>query len=66
MDRQLPVIDPAECTGCVACVDACTHACLEMQDGVAALTNPAACTNDQNCMAACPTDAIHMGPAARP
>jgi NAD-dependent dihydropyrimidine dehydrogenase PreA subunit len=64
MDRLLPEIEPDACTGCVACVDACTHNALEMRDGVAALRDVEACANDQNCLAACPTDAIRMAAAA--
>jgi NAD-dependent dihydropyrimidine dehydrogenase PreA subunit len=64
MQHLLPLVDEANCTGCVACVDACTHLCFEMRGGVAVLTNPEACSNDRNCVTACPTDAIELRPSA--
>ncbi len=60
MKKWLPVIDPDACTGCVACVDACTPGSLEMQDAVAVLTNLETCASDEHCLLACATDAIRM------
>jgi thioredoxin reductase (NADPH) len=56
----LPVITADECTGCVACVDACNPQCLDMEGGVAVLARPEACNGDEHCVEACPTDAIRM------
>jgi Na+-translocating ferredoxin:NAD+ oxidoreductase RNF subunit RnfB len=60
MLKLLPVLEPDNCTGCVACVDACNPSCLEMQDGLPVLMNAAACTGSEHCVAACPTQALRM------
>ena len=56
----MPVIDPAKCTGCELCANACGPKCLAMQDGVAVLTLPEACGSEEHCMGLCADDAIRM------
>jgi NAD-dependent dihydropyrimidine dehydrogenase PreA subunit len=60
MQKWLPVIDPENCTGCVACVDVCEPQSLQMVDGIAVLTQPDTCVSDEHCIEACATDAIRM------
>jgi NAD-dependent dihydropyrimidine dehydrogenase PreA subunit len=55
-----PIINLDDCTGCVACVDACNPQCLEMDGTVAVLVRPETCTGEGHCVDACPTDAIRM------
>jgi len=56
-----PVIDPARCLGCAACVAACPeHSILGIIDGKAALIEPTMCVGHGACRAACPTDAITL------
>ena len=62
--KTLPAVDGETCTGCVACVDACDHGCLQMVDGIAKLVAAEECVGDQHCVAACPLSAIRMEPVA--
>ena len=62
MEHQRPVVDVENCTGCVACVDACNPGAFEMVDGIAVLVRPDACLGNEHCVAACPTGAIGMQP----
>lgn len=56
-----PVIDPALCLGCGACVRACPeHSILGIIDGKAALIEPTMCVGHGACQAACPTKAISL------
>lgn len=58
--KWIPVIDQEWCSGCVRCVKACDHGCLEMVWSFATLTRPADCGSEGTCVAVCPQDAIHM------
>lgn len=56
-----PVIDPARCFGCGACVHACPEGkILGLIDGKAALVEPTACIGHGACKTACPADAISL------
>lgn len=56
-----PVIDPARCFGCGACVHACPEGkILGLIDGKAALIEPTACIGHGACKTACPADAIAL------
>ena len=56
-----PVIDPARCLGCGACVDACPEkSVLGLVHGKAELITPANCIGHAACKVACPFDAITL------
>jgi len=59
-----PLIDPARCLGCGACVSACpeqpAHQVIGLIGGKAQLIGPANCIGHGACKAACPTDAISL------
>lgn len=59
-----PVIDPALCKGCGACVAACpeqpSHTVLGMIDNRAQLVSPSDCIGHGACREACPHDAITL------
>ncbi len=59
-----PVIDPARCRGCGACVAACpeqpNHRVLGLINGSAHLINPTDCIGHGACREACPFDAITL------
>ncbi len=56
-----PVIDPALCLGCGACVKACPEKqILGIIDGKAALIEPTHCVGHGACATSCPTDAITL------
>jgi thioredoxin reductase/NAD-dependent dihydropyrimidine dehydrogenase PreA subunit len=56
-----PVIDPARCLGCGACVPACPEGdVLGMIDGRAVLVEPTRCIGHGACREACPTNAITL------
>lgn len=56
-----PVIDPARCLGCAACVRACPEqTILGIIDGKAALIEPTKCVGHGACETACPTHAITL------
>ena len=59
-----PVIDPAKCVGCGACVRACPeepeHHVLGLINGKAQLVSPTDCIGHGACRAACPTGAIKL------
>jgi thioredoxin reductase/Pyruvate/2-oxoacid:ferredoxin oxidoreductase delta subunit len=56
-----PVIDPAHCLGCAACVKACPEkSILGIVDGKARLIEPTHCVGHGACATACPTNAISL------
>jgi thioredoxin reductase/ferredoxin len=59
-----PLIDPAKCLGCGACVKACPetphHDVLGLIDGKAVLVSPTDCIGHGACKVACPFDAITL------
>lgn len=59
-----PVIDPARCMGCGACVHACPeqpqHQVLGIINGKAELVSPTDCIGHGACRTACPVDAITL------
>lgn len=56
-----PVIDPAKCLGCGACVNACPEGdVLGLISGKSVLINGANCIGHGACKAACPFDAIEL------
>lgn len=56
----LPVIDPARCTGCHACVDICPTTALIQLKEKAVLAYPERCTYCSDCQNICPEDAIDL------
>jgi thioredoxin reductase (NADPH) len=59
-----PLIDPAKCLGCGACVKACPetshHDVLGLINGKAVLVGPTECIGHGACKTACPFDAITL------
>jgi thioredoxin reductase (NADPH) len=59
-----PLVDPAKCLGCGACVKACPeqphHEVLGLIDGKAVLVGPADCIGHGACKVVCPFDAITL------
>ena len=56
-----PVIDPALCLGCAACVKACPEkSILGIIDGKAKLIEPTHCVGHGACASSCPTNAIKL------
>jgi thioredoxin reductase/ferredoxin len=56
-----PIIDPAKCLGCGACVRVCPEGdVLNMIDGKAVLVEPTQCIGHGACEAACPRGAISL------
>lgn len=56
-----PVVDPARCLGCGACVRACPEGdVLGLVDGQARPIQPARCVGHGLCQRSCPTDAISL------
>jgi thioredoxin reductase/NAD-dependent dihydropyrimidine dehydrogenase PreA subunit len=56
-----PIIDPALCLGCGACVRACPEkSILGIIDSKAALIEPTMCVGHGACATSCPTDAITL------
>jgi thioredoxin reductase (NADPH) len=56
-----PIIDPALCLGCGACIKACPEkSILGLIDGKAQLIEPTHCVGHGACATSCPTDAITL------
>lgn len=56
-----PVVDPAKCLGCGACVAVCPEGdVLGLIDGQAQPIQPARCVGHGLCQRSCPTDAISL------
>ncbi len=51
-----PVIDPALCIGCHACVEVCPHDVLTIVNGIASPIHPDQCMEDTSCQVECPTN----------
>ena len=51
-------VDPALCTGCGACVEACPMHILEVRNGLSCMTKSRLCLECGACMRACPQHAI--------
>lgn len=63
-----PIVDPAKCLGCGACVRACPEGdILQLVRGKAVLAEPTQCIGHGACATACPMDAISLvfGSASR-
>lgn len=56
-------VDEKKCTGCGACISACTYGAIESREtrwGKKAAVNPILCKGDGVCNATCPTGAIQL------
>lgn len=51
-----PVVDPALCIGCHACVEACPHDVLAIVNGIATPVALDQCMEDTGCQVECPTN----------
>ncbi len=58
--NELPVLEPARCTGCGDCVEVCPTQCLVMANPHPWLARPRDCVGCAACELVCPTDAIQM------
>ncbi|MFV1993982.1 MAG: DUF362 domain-containing protein [Verrucomicrobiales bacterium] len=58
--KLLPVIISDRCEGCAKCVQACSHACLEMDWGLAKVVDTGECVSEGACVGACPHGGIAM------
>lgn len=58
MIRKIIKIDKDKCNGCGACAAACHEGAIEMIDGKAMLTREDYCDGLEDCLPACPVDAI--------
>jgi ferredoxin len=57
---ELPLVDPARCTGCGDCMAVCPTACLEMNAFLPWLPRPCSCVSCNLCVLVCPVDAIRL------
>ncbi len=60
LDKVLPEIDLAACTGCGDCVVACKPGALGLVAGKAVLVRPDRCEYDGQCELLCPAGAIQL------
>jgi NAD-dependent dihydropyrimidine dehydrogenase PreA subunit len=60
MEKWLPVINSAQCSGCGICVSLCAPACLGIPAGYSVLQYPGDCNSDGLCIRKCPQGAIEM------
>jgi thioredoxin reductase len=51
-----PVVDPALCIGCHACVEACPHDVLAIVNGISTPVAVDQCMEDTSCQVECPTN----------
>ncbi len=58
--KRLPVIDPATCLGCYACVDACPFDVLTVEKYVAVVARPDECCGVVLCEQVCPNGSLRI------
>ncbi len=58
MNREVPEIDPAKCTGCGDCVDEGPTGAVELVEDKAVIVRPADCSYCAGCESTCSFDAI--------
>jgi NAD-dependent dihydropyrimidine dehydrogenase PreA subunit len=57
---ELPVVDPARCTGCGDCVAVCPTDCLALIGRLPWLPRPLDCISCTACELVCPAGAIRL------
>jgi len=62
--RELPLLDPARCTGCGDCAAVCPTACLEMDGREPWMPRPRDCVACEACVLVCPAVALKLAPWA--
>ena len=60
MKRRIITIDEEKCNGCGACANACHEGAIGMVNGKAKLMRDDYCDGLEDCLPACPMDAIHF------
>lgn len=60
LEKWLPIIDEASCTGCGDCVAICPTEALAMMGDLAIVSDPEACNYCGLCEPACPVGAINL------
>ena len=62
--RGIPVVDPAACTACGACVTVCPSGCLSIEEGEGQpVVDTAPCVRCGICVGTCPEQAITLSGA---